>query len=251
GGPDTAIFLSNFSDPNVANGGPSLQPTGGNPGGFLQVTNNVNGQSNYGAFAQTDAASAAATFTFQFRIDNLGANGADGISFILLPTATFGTTGSIANPNIAPEDPLVAGALGFGFDTWGNAAPVDYVNPGELGPNYSEISLFYNGALISRIDDTRTLTPSLNIKDGAWHTVTGDINFQSTLVSMNVDGNPMFSGEPVAGLAPYDSRVVFGGRTGGANERASIDNLNVQFVPEPGIIGAVAFGGLLLGRRRR
>src|SRR5215213_9853351 len=87
GGADTPYTLENFSDPAVAGGGASIQTTGGNPGGFLQLTPNVNGQNNWAMFNKTDVGAVpVSTFSFQFRFDNLGAGGAVGISFNYFPT---------------------------------------------------------------------------------------------------------------------------------------------------------------------
>lgn len=247
GGPgDTPINLQQFGDP----AGPSILPDGGNPGGFLQLTPNANGQNNFATFDLSDPGAnfTASVFTFQFRVDMLGAGGADGFSFNYYPTALYGTTGGFAAPPFTPEDPAAAGVLGFGFDTWGNGDPFD---ANANSADYSEISLFFDGALISRIDDTRLLPTFLDLKDGAWHTVNGVVDTVGASVSMDVDGNPIFTAVGVPGLIAAEARVGFAGRTGGANEQASIDNVNVQFVPEPGVIGALAVGSLVLLRRRR
>ncbi len=249
GAGETPVSFSNFSDPTVANGGASIQTTGGNPGGFLQVTNNVNGQHNYATLDRTQTGTVpASTFAFQFRVDNLGAGGADGFSFSYFNTSTAGITGSFAAAPFTAEDPATAGVLGFGFDTWGNGGAFD---ANSNSADYSEVSLFYNGALISRIDDTRLLTIPLNLKDGAWHSVTGNVNFLGASASLSIDGQSIFGNTAVPGLVPYESRVGYGARTGGANERVSIDNLNVQFVPEPASCTLLALGALALSRRRR
>ena len=148
GGADSPYTLEFFGDATTG-GPPTIETADGNPGGYLRLTNNVNGQNCWSTFDQTDLGTyPKATFSFDFRFDNLGAGGADGISFNFLNTATFGTTGGVSFSRFTPEDPLLVGVLGFGFDTWGNAQPIDYVDPNtaaEFGSNYSEISLFYNG----------------------------------------------------------------------------------------------------------
>ena len=245
GGADTPISLNQFGDP----AGASIQPAGGNPGGYLQLTPPSNNQNNWATFDRTDLSAPIINFSFQFQLTPAGAGGADGFSFNLLPTASFGIAGGLGGPVFTAEDPAFAGVLGFGFDTWGNAGLYD---ANGNGANYSEISLFWNGGLVSRVDDTRNLPVSLNLKDSAWHTVNGTINFLTTNVNMTVDGNPIFTNVAVGGLVPYESRVGLAGRTGNANENAAIDNVNVQFVPEPGAIGAMMAGSLVLfGRRRR
>jgi hypothetical protein len=244
GGAGTTFTLNQFG----AAPGASLQTVGGNPGGYMQLTPASNDQNNWMTFDKTDPVSPIVNFKFDFQAIPGGAGGADGFSFNLLPTATQGTTGGVGFSLFTPEDPVFAGVLGFGFDTWGNGGTLD---ANGNSADYSEISLFFNGTLVKRIDDTRLLPVFLNLKDGAWHTVNGTVNFLTTIVNMTVDGNPIFTNEPVAGLAPYESRVSFAGRTGNANENLGIDNINVQFVPEPTAIGALAIGGLVLLKRRR
>ena len=241
---DTPFTLNQFG---VAPGA-SVQTSGGNPGGYLQLTPGANDQNNWATFNRTDPVSNVVNFSFQFQLIPVGAGGADGISFFLLPTATYGLTGGVGSSLFTPEDPAIAGVLGFGFDTWGNGGALD---TNGNGADYSEISIFWNGGLVSRIDDTRALPIPLNLKDGAWHTVNGAINFLTTNVTMTVDGNPIFTNQAVAGLVPYESRVGFAGRTGNANENAGVDNINVAFVPEPASLGALAIGSLVLLKRRR
>ena len=228
---------------------PTVLATGGNPGGYLRLTANINDQHSFVPFDLTDAGTfPASTFSFQFRIDNLGAGGADGFSFSYLDTALFGATGALGAAPFTAEDPAATGVLGFGFDTWGNGGGFD---ANGNSADYSEISLFYNGLLVQRVDDTRLLPVSLNLKDAAWHTVTGQISFTGQTVSLSVDGNPIMTDVMVADLVPFESRILFGGRTGGANERASIDNVNVLYVPEPATGALLVLGGLIALRRRR
>jgi hypothetical protein len=173
-----------------------------------------------------------------------------GFSFSYLDTSIFGTAGGLAGSPFTAEDPSSFAVLGFGFDSWGNGAPND---SNANGADYSEISLFLDGVLVNRIDDTRLLATPLTLKDGAWHTVNGLVDFQNAKVSMTVDGNPIFSNLAVPDLAPFDSRIMFAGRTGNANERASIDNINVQWgaVPEAGTATMLGLGCFLMARRRR
>ena len=244
GAGDTPATLTAFG----AAPGPTIEPTGGNPGGRLQITPATNGLQNVAAFDRTQTGTVPRVdFNFQFQISTVSTPSADGIHFILLDTAIYGASGQGANLG---EDPAQAGVLGFGFDTWSNQGAFDNPNVGQ-GSDYQEISLFYNGNLISRIDDTRLLTPAFVLDDGAWHNVTGNFNFATGTASLTVDATTIFNNTPVPGLTAFESRVQFGGRTGGENEQASIDNLNVQFVPEPSVFGALALGSLVALRRRR
>ncbi|HEX5175750.1 MAG TPA: hypothetical protein VFV83_01910 [Chthoniobacteraceae bacterium] len=240
-------------------GPPTVELDEGNPGNYLRLTNNVNGQSGWATFDQTDPGTfQRIVFSFDFRFDLQNNGGADGLSFSFYNTDVYGTTGGVGSQLYAPEDPNRVGVLGFGFDTWGNGG-VDYVDntvvpPREFGADYSEISLFSNGSPVARINDTRTLTEgAFNLKDGAWHTATGVVDFSAKTVSLNVDTTPIFVNRAVSNLVPFSSRVGFAGRTGGANERTSIDNVNVQYgvIPEPASLSMAGLGGILLLRHRR
>src|SRR5678815_1133006 len=141
---------------------PTVLATGGNPGGYLRLTVNIGSQHNFVPFDQTDPGTfPVSTFSFQFRVDLLGGGGADGFSFSYLDTAIYGTSGPISGAIFTAEDPAVVGALGFGFDTYGNAGSFD---ANGNGSDYSEITVFSNGILVSRVDDTRLLATPFDLK---------------------------------------------------------------------------------------
>jgi len=235
GGLDTPLTLQTFGDP----GGPSLQSSGGNPGGFLRLTDAINGQHNFATFDRSDAGpSALSTFDFQFRIAVGATPSADGFSFSYANTANYGASGAITAAPFTAEDPSAAGILGFGFDTWSNhgvapggvdpASPDDPTKP--QGSDYQEISLFYNGSLIQRVNDTRLLPVPLTLDDGNWHNVSGSVNFAGGTATLLIDGNVILDSITIPGLTPFESRIMLAARTGGENELAGIDNLNVRFV---------------------
>jgi hypothetical protein len=253
-GADTPVTFNQFGEaPGPAIVGPGVD------GNFLLLTAASNGLNNFATFDVSDAGSyASSTFSFDFIIAPDATPSADGFSFSYLDTATHGSTGGLAAPPYTPEDPAAAGVLGFGFDTWSNQGAHD--NPAvDTGSDYSEISVFFNGALVSRVDDTRLLTPPLTLDDGnldtgeGIHTATGTVDFAGGKVSLQVDGNAIFTDLAVPGLAPFESRIAFAGRTGGENENVGLDNVNVNFVPEPatGVLALMGLSMLLVIRRKR
>ena len=257
GGADTPLTLEEFGN----TGSLSIEASGGNPGGFLRLTEDgVPSQHNYASFDNTDAgAFSTSSFSFDFRItDNTDGSTADGFSFSYADTGTYGTSGGLgSSPFGAPEHPIAADVLGFSFDTWWNGSD-DGPTPG-TSDDLSEVSVFWDGALVDRIDDTRLLTPVLTLDDGLWHTVTGLVDFDAATVSLSVDGNALFTDLAVPGLTPFESRILYAARTGGAVQESAIDNVLVEFggttaVPEPGTLLLLLLGavGILLtqGRRR-
>jgi hypothetical protein len=228
-------------------------------GNFLLLTGPVNGQNNFATFDRSDAGTfATSDFRFDFLIAPDQTPSADGISFSYANTATYGTSGGIGAAAFTPEDPAAAGVLGFGFDTWSNQGAFD--NPDvDTGSDYSEISLFYDGNLILRVDDTRLLDPSLTLDDGnaatgeGLHVATGSVDFAGGTASLQVDGNPIFTDVEVPGLVPFESRIMFAARTGGENEFAAVDNVLVNFTPEPatGLLALIGFALVLCRRRAR
>ena len=111
-GEGTAVTLETFGNP----GGASIEATGGNPDGYLRLTEAINGQNNYATFDLTDAGTyPESVFTFDFLIDPEAGPSADGFSFSYADTANYGVSGTIGAPPFTAEDPAAAGVLGFGF----------------------------------------------------------------------------------------------------------------------------------------
>jgi len=228
-GGGTPVSLEIFSGTTTP--GATIEPTGGNPGGFLQLTDAVNDQHTWATFDNTDAGTfPLSQFNFDFLIDPTATGpSADGFSFSYADTATFGTTGGIGAAPFTAEDPAASGILGFGFDTWSNEGTWDTPGIG-TGSDYQEISVFWDGMLIERIDDTRLLGTPLVLDDATWHEVSGVVNFAAATVSLSVDGQAIFSGLSLPGLVPFESRIMFAARTGGENELVAIDNLLVDYL---------------------
>jgi hypothetical protein len=213
---------------------PEIQKEDGSDNSFLQLNAAHGSQDNWIVFDRSDEGKFAnSSFSFSFRLDqltSLGWGGADGFSICFLSTDIFGASSGFSESTFHAEDPAALGILGIGFDTFNNGDVFEA--PGPFGSNYSEISLFFNGNLITRVNDTRLLPLPFNLKDDKWHEVRGTIDYANHRVSMKVDDSEVFSSVSVTGLAPVESRVAFGGRTGAGYERTSIDNVSVEYSNE-------------------
>ena len=236
----------------------------GNPGGYLVLTDEDLSRNNWVSFPRTTpGASNMVTFSFDFLMTNPSGlpgpdnTSADGFSFSFADTAMYGTTAGVGVPLFTPEDPAALGILGFGFDTWSNSQTGTFDGPpvGGVASDYQEISLFWDGVLVSRIDDTRQLAPPLEIDDGAWHHATGTIDFLGGTVDLTIDGGIVFDAVAVPRLEPFENRLILAGRTAGQFQLAGIDNIDVQYAPEPAVAPGLVFGASVLAaganRRRR
>jgi hypothetical protein len=149
--------------------------------------------------------------------------------------------------------PLVS-SLGIGFDIYDN---------GEVGGN-NHLSLHYNNVLLSNF----LLDPSTQID--LWESsadtynhahIVVDLVGQTVSVDLTPAGGTTFTAinnYSIPGLAPYEARVAFSGRTGAASANHDIENINVQFLssvtpaPEPFTMFLLGSGLLgLIGFRRK
>jgi len=253
---DTAMTLEEFG----TTGSLGIQTSGGNPDEYLRLTEDgIGSQQNFASFDMTDPGTfSTSAFSFDFRVTANTFASADGFSFVYADTGLYGTSGALgAAPYGAAEEPSAAGILGFSFDTWDNGPANDTGTSGGNGiGTYSEISVFWDDALVGRVDETIPL--GLTMDDGVWHNVTGLVNFDLGTVSLSVDGIAMFTDLAVAGLAPFESRILLSARTGGAYQETAIDNVLVSVegptaVPEPATLWLLLLGAtcILLQRGRR
>jgi hypothetical protein len=241
-----AHAATTFATPlSLLQGGVGAGPTF--DGTTLTLTTAANDQNNTASFDRSDVGTyPTANFAFSFRIFNANpAATADGFSMNFANTATYGASGTIT-PTFPGEEPNAAGILGFAFDTWNNVE-----DPGPDNSDLQQIALHYNGALVTAVDDTRVLGTPFLLDDGVVRNVAGTVNFGLGTVSLTVDGQSIFNNVPVPGLVPFESRIMFAGRTGGENELVELTGLNVNFIPEPGTIALGLIGTALLVRRRR
>ena len=147
--------------------------------------------------------------------------GADGFSFNLLNTATYGTNGlgPFANQTTptAFEEPVLTNAFSVAFDIYD---PDDYQG---LGPH--EVSLHWNGAELAKRPcpvDFRTGSPvKMHVQ---LEFVPGGAE-----VTVTVAGTAVYDHEFIAGPVPFEARAAFAARTGGVSFTSRLDNVNVAF----------------------
>ncbi len=186
--------------------------------GSLRMTY-ANGQSCLVAFDRTSEGPArkiTADFSFS------ATAGADGFSFSLLNTTTYGTDGisTLGQSSAAPtpwEEPELSQALSVGFDIYD---PDDY-----QGLGAHEISLHWNG-----VELAKRLSP-VDFRTGAFIPLHIEISFVpgGAELTVVVGGTTVYAQEFIAGPVPFESRVAFGARTGGLSFTSLLDNVQVTF----------------------
>jgi hypothetical protein len=131
--------------------------------------------------------------------------------------------------------------LYFAFDTFDNGG-------GEWG-------LKIGGAnATSEFTFTEVFGPLIGVEETAnaqvilaWSPTTG-ASFRTTGFNTNIN----VSNIPTSGFIAEDANVfAFGARTGSLTETLSVDNINIQSVPEPGALCLLALGTLAIMMQRR
>jgi hypothetical protein len=217
GSPYTLATLGAAPGPSIVNAG--------NPGNAVQLTYaNSGGTQNSIGFDRTQVGAFQTLIAnFDFKLSG----SADGLSFALLNTASFGTLGAMPIPSSGVfEEPSYTGSLGLEFDTFAN---------GGEDPNGNHIGLHFNNAEVAT-----NANPGFALGAGDWHHAQLVVNpvAGGSDVTLTIDNGAFtpFNNLFVAGLNPYEGRVGFGARTGAAAEDALVDNINVDY----GVAEAVA-----------
>ncbi len=231
------IIGSNNQDP--------WKPTGGNPGGYYAITEATGSQ--YSQLLFPDFDNGLIVKAFDFEVDVRIGNGttdrpADGFSLnyarandpqvqLMLDGNTQSTAGYAA-PG-APETGTTTG-IAISFDTWaGNALPD--------GPDIEGIIVRVDNVTVTRVglptrhgacDDTTSLQTGPRNPD-----LNGDpseLCWQKFTVKLEETGEltVTYKGRTIldrfqTGFSPSRGRLLFAGRTGGANENHHVDNVKI------------------------
>lgn len=229
-------------------------PAGADKNYYRLTTAGVGSTLNMIAFDLTaPGATAHVVGDFDFRIGGTAGTHADGIGIALLPTSVYGATGN--GPSITEEGSSAKdGALGFGLDTFNNGG-IDIGNSGlPNGSDADEVSVNIlspasNSYFLYAVDMWGLTNSGYNLhQDSVDDTATPfdhchftvDIGTGGAMVSVTITSHQQdpTGGQPftvlnalVPGVTPYEMRLGFGGRTGGANDGHDIANVNITFSP--------------------
>lgn len=208
-----------------------------NPGNTaMRIVDNVGSQNNSIAFnPSNDGNWSTLVIDFDFLILNddssQNGSGADGVAMAYLNTANFGTDTVVPTP-VFSEEANITNSFGVGFDTFRNAN--DPAGPnGETETSRSSVSVHWNGAVIADLDVTGAAIGSIEVGNAMHATIIVTQNDPTSsnvnvVVQNLVDGSAAIVAQDinVPGLVPYQGRIAFNGRTGGANQTAMIDNVS-------------------------
>ncbi len=197
GGPPFPSVTTGVPNGNLLLATTPKSPTAGNDNSISFVT------SDPGSFNQ-------ATADFYFEVTPPASNPTSmgvGMSFALLNTANYGTSGAASS--LLPQQGIYNGSLAFGFDTTNDA-----------------VYLSLNATIVS----AQSLTGQLVLASNQFIHAHAVIDFSAATVTLVLTpthvGTPVtvFNGTSVPGLAPYESRVSFEAK----NSSAAFADFNLQ-----------------------
>lgn len=231
----SGALVDNFDPPNPAvtntQSGPPLaaapQPAdAGSTGQFLRLVYDGTGwQGNHYSYDRTDPGQwSTITADFDFRCTStIGGAAGDGMGMMLLPTSTYGTTGAGPTGWWGVEEPNQPGTFGVGIDLY---------HPSTV----NDMSIHWDN--VERRNVTLN-SGQVNLDAALFHHASVSIqqigNGSNVLLQVTNDVNGANSptltvaNQYVSGLVPYDSRVHFAARSGGADFSGDLDNVNVQY----------------------
>ncbi|MFT5411192.1 MAG: hypothetical protein ACI9NC_003926, partial [Verrucomicrobiales bacterium] len=208
--PEPAFALVNHSNM------PASIIGGADPHLRLIYNNNGNNHNSI-HFDRTDIGPfSSLTAEFDFRMNGT----ADGFSILMLPTSTYGTTSASSGVTVSPaEEPNVANTLAIGFDIWNNI---------------EETSIHFGSTRAQN-----NLSGTIDLSSNDWHRAHINVTPQggggsNVSVSVTPDvrgaaGAPVVFHDNVSvpDLNPYEYRLQFSARTGGATTNVDIDSISV------------------------
>ena len=146
---------------------------------------------------------------------------------MLIPTDDYGDHGAGPYPSGSAEKPNVPNTFGIGFDVY--------------PPGTNQITLHWDDEEVESVDVDPAM---INISDGSFSHIEIKLEFVASgaFVSLSLWPDIYGSGgsevvvyqeQFIEDLEPYEYRVEFAGRTGGASADIDIDNIKVVPVEGP------------------
>jgi hypothetical protein len=231
---------SSFELTNSDGAPPQVTDIGGEHGNVLRITNLNGSNNNSAAWDSVDLSSSQITIGFQFKMSDDEANGgvggccneaADGIGFGLFGIETYGSSGA-ENPGIdrSWEDPRTGGgypdAFFIGFDVFDGGGPngnnIRITGPEEPGLDLADESAPFT------LNDDRFHSVRVDLVD------TGDDTILNLILVEDIAGiakeHHVVVDLTIPGLdlPTFKSRLIMGGRTGGAFTEALIDCVEIE-----------------------
>ncbi len=215
----------------VAGPPPAQIQSGGPTGNFLRLAtmpiSPVVGNDNSISFVTSDPGTYdEAVADWDFRVTQISGLSGVGMSFALLNTANYGTSGTAAS--VLPSQGIYDGSLGFGFDTTNNI-----------------VYLSLDAAVV-----TGATVPAGFLTSGQFIAASAVVDFQTATVSLvltpTISGSPItvFNSTTVTGLGPYESRVSFEAQNSTTSfANFDLSNINVVYSGQR-LAGTISFSSV-------